>query len=570
MASEHRRHRDRQERQDAVDRRPSPSSRGPTRRAPGEIPMTSRKTAKMTSRNASAPSAATRPTWPAIAEASALARSTCARTSAMAASRVAANWARRPGGGLRGPRGRWRWRWRCGRGVRIVQGSCSGSGSDAGVPGDDSSAPKRRRLVPDRRATLPRMAPDERRHLLTAELLSIGSELTVGETRDTNAGELARSLTGLGVRVLRLTALPDDLETVTDAFRSALEPRRPRRVDRWARSDPRRPDPRGDRRAVRRDADGRPGARSLAARAVAIGEGCRSRSSTSSRPGASRRAVALPNPNGTAPGWFVRRPDGRIVVALPGPPREMRPMWSDEVAAAARGGRPRRGRRDANVSPVRGSANPRSPTCSARTLLRAGNPVVATYARAEAVDVRISAIERRPADRAGPGGCGRDDRPREGGRLRLGDRRDDLERRHRGSPAGPRLDAGRRRDRDRRAASTPCSATRPGSASTSRSLRRPRCAVAHGGPPDDPADDTAADDLLLFAHRARELGGAEVGVAVRARPRSGDTAVSIAISSPAGDRRVRRIVFLTGPMGRSRAALAAASAVLEALREARP
>ena len=42
-------------------------------------------------------------------------------------------------------------------------------------------------------------------------------------------------------------------------------------------------------------------------------------------------AEALPNPNGTAPGWFVRRPDGRIVVALPGPPREMRPMWTDDV-----------------------------------------------------------------------------------------------------------------------------------------------------------------------------------------------------------------------------------------------
>ena len=52
------------------------------------------------------------------------------------------------------------------------------------------------------------MPVPEPRHLLTAELLSIGSELTVGETRDTNAGELARSLTGMGVRVVRLTALP--------------------------------------------------------------------------------------------------------------------------------------------------------------------------------------------------------------------------------------------------------------------------------------------------------------------------------------------------------------------------
>ncbi len=45
--------------------------------------------------------------------------------------------------------------------------------------------------------------------LRTAELLSIGTELTVGETRDTNAGELARALTARGVGSLRMTALPD-------------------------------------------------------------------------------------------------------------------------------------------------------------------------------------------------------------------------------------------------------------------------------------------------------------------------------------------------------------------------
>jgi nicotinamide-nucleotide amidase len=60
------------------------------------------------------------------------------------------------------------------------------------------------------------------RRLLTAELLSIGSELTVGDTRDTNAGELARSLTGLGVRVGRLTALPDNLDAVSEAFRLGI------------------------------------------------------------------------------------------------------------------------------------------------------------------------------------------------------------------------------------------------------------------------------------------------------------------------------------------------------------
>ena len=32
------------------------------------------------------------------------------------------------------------------------------------------------------------------RRILTAELLAVGTELTVGETADTNSGELARSV----------------------------------------------------------------------------------------------------------------------------------------------------------------------------------------------------------------------------------------------------------------------------------------------------------------------------------------------------------------------------------------
>ena len=64
--------------------------------------------------------------------------------------------------------------------------------------------------------------PPSSRRILSAELLSIGSELTVGETRDTNAAELARSLTDAGVTVGRITALPDRLELVADAFATGL------------------------------------------------------------------------------------------------------------------------------------------------------------------------------------------------------------------------------------------------------------------------------------------------------------------------------------------------------------
>src|SRR3989337_1934540 len=42
-------------------------------------------------------------------------------------------------------------------------------------------------------------------------------------------------------------------------------------------------------------------------------------------------ARAIPNPRGTAPGWWVEK-DGRIIVAMPGPPPELERMWEVEVA----------------------------------------------------------------------------------------------------------------------------------------------------------------------------------------------------------------------------------------------
>ena len=50
--------------------------------------------------------------------------------------------------------------------------------------------------------------------LTTAELLAIGAELLVGETRDTNSGDLAGWLTELGVEVRRMSQLPDELDVI--------------------------------------------------------------------------------------------------------------------------------------------------------------------------------------------------------------------------------------------------------------------------------------------------------------------------------------------------------------------
>jgi nicotinamide-nucleotide amidase len=41
-------------------------------------------------------------------------------------------------------------------------------------------------------------------------------------------------------------------------------------------------------------------------------------------------AQFIRNRNGTAPGWWVER-DGKIIIAMPGPPAETHPIWEEEV-----------------------------------------------------------------------------------------------------------------------------------------------------------------------------------------------------------------------------------------------
>jgi nicotinamide-nucleotide amidase len=238
--------------------------------------------------------------------------------------------------------------------------------------------------------------PARVRPVHTAELLAVGSELTTGETRDTNGGELARELALRGVAVRRISALPDDLALVTDAFVDALGG-----ADLVVATGGLGPTPDdltreavaaavGEVPAV--DAGQERWLRDLFAR-----RGMRLPEINLKQAWLIPSATAIPNPNGTAPGWWVDRPDGRAIVLLPGPPREMRPMWRDWVLPrlAARGlgdGRVVRTLRtygigESHVAELLGDA-----------LLRGRNPEVATYARADWLDIRVSAVDEHGPD----------------------------------------------------------------------------------------------------------------------------------------------------------------------------
>jgi len=57
---------------------------------------------------------------------------------------------------------------------------------------------------------------------MNIELVTVGTELLLGFTVDTNSAELGRALAALGVRVVRRTTVSDDVAAIRDAVAAAL------------------------------------------------------------------------------------------------------------------------------------------------------------------------------------------------------------------------------------------------------------------------------------------------------------------------------------------------------------
>src|SRR2546428_7293654 len=164
---------------------------------------------------------------------------------------------------------------------------------------------------------------------MRAEILSIGTELLLGQIVDTNANFLAQQLPTLGLDLYYVSQIGDNLQRLRDAIRRGLE-----RSDVIICSGGVGPteddltreaiaDVLGETPTVQpelekqlREFFTRRG-RTMPARNV--------KQATTIPSG-----TYLPNPIGTAPGWWVQR-DGKIIVAMPGVPHEMRKMWEEQA-----------------------------------------------------------------------------------------------------------------------------------------------------------------------------------------------------------------------------------------------
>ena len=375
----------------------------------------------------------------------------------------------------------------------------------------------------------------------TAVLLAVGTELTTGSTRDTNSGELAKELTDNGVRVIRTIALPDDLERVTAEFARGL----------------------ADADLVVSTGGLGPTPDDLTREAIAAACGVEPYVDESTEawlrglferrgmemPEANRKqawlidgAMALANKRGSAPGWLVDRADGKVIVALPGPPREMWPMWRDEALPrlVEHGLGVTRVTRTLRLSGIGESA---IVDVIGEEVLRQPFPMVATYARADAVDLVVSAeSEDRAAAQAAVDETVTRLREQVGQfEFAEGD--------------ASWADALGKRLRGRSLA-----VVEIGSAGQLQALLGNADYLIFGELVRTPADVTrAATHLSHYAERVRELTNAEVGLALYSRETKGDTHVRVAIATGANTYEEQRIAFLGGDDGRRRAALAACS-----------
>jgi nicotinamide-nucleotide amidase len=218
---------------------------------------------------------------------------------------------------------------------------------------------------------------------LRAELLSIGTELLLGQIVDTNSAYLAGRLAGRGIDLLHTSTVGDNLGRATDTVRRAIE--RSDLVVCTGGLGPTEDDltreaiaaALGEMPAVdpALEADLRTW---FAVRGAPMPE--RNRKQAWLIPS----ARALPNPLGTAPGWDVRR-DGKRIVAMPGVPREMTRMWEVEVEPTLGEGSVLRWRTLKLLGIGESSVEE-----ALDELVHSTAPTVATYAKNDGVHVRIT------------------------------------------------------------------------------------------------------------------------------------------------------------------------------------
>lgn len=230
---------------------------------------------------------------------------------------------------------------------------------------------------------------------MKAEILSVGTEMLLGEITDTNAAFLAQDLVNLGIDLFYVSQVGDNVGRLSFLMQQA-----------WERSD-----------LVITTGGIGPTEDDMTREAVAalLGETMTVDPASAEHLRAFWRqraqampernlkqatlipsATQLPNPLGTAPGWFVER-DGKIIISMPGVPREMYRMWQEEAVPRLRQHVPAGALIVTRTLKVIGVGKSAVEEMLGE-LVRSSNPSTATYAKNDGVHVRIAAKSSEPGE----------------------------------------------------------------------------------------------------------------------------------------------------------------------------
>lgn len=222
---------------------------------------------------------------------------------------------------------------------------------------------------------------------MNAEIVSVGTELLLGSITDTNATFLAQELAPLGIDLYYVSQVGDNLTRIVGVLRRA-----------WERSDltivtggvgP------TDDDMTREAIAALFGEEPVVDQELLLQVERFFRMRRIPMPPKNQKqawliptAQPLPNPIGTAPGWFVER-EGRMLVSMPGVPREMTRMWREEVVPRVKHHLPPTTIVSRTLKTI--GIGESSAEEALGELVNAANPTTATYAKDDGVHVRITA-----------------------------------------------------------------------------------------------------------------------------------------------------------------------------------
>lgn len=228
---------------------------------------------------------------------------------------------------------------------------------------------------------------------MRACILSIGSEIMLGHITDTNASWLARDLADAGIDLRMVMQVGDEADLLLDALTRATE-----LADVVICTGGIGPtDDDLTRETIAAFVGETPFVdpellRELEGFFTSMGRSMPARNSKQAWTIPS--ATILENPVGTAPGWLVKTPAGKRIVAMPGVPREMFRMWHEQARPRILDGT---GPRiiDTIILKTTGIGESDAED-QIHDLILAGDPVVATYAKDDGVHVRVTATGDNP------------------------------------------------------------------------------------------------------------------------------------------------------------------------------